>query len=346
MRLRRIPNCGPLGPLDIVEYEKSNVNFGEIQHMKMNVGALGVLLVCAPFLSTQAANVLVDCSKKASVNTALGKLDRSVANTVTINGTCTEDVVISAHRDLSIVGNAGAGLVATVLSGVTATNTVTVNGNSRVTLQSLSITGGSVGVYCDDRSTCVLKNVAIQGGQDGGLTVQKQSSADVLGSSSITNSGGIGIGVYGASSVNVGDSDEATAPPGPVISGHGYYGLFAQDGSFLRTDNATISGNGAGVGAERSAVIKILGAQSKVINNAGEGVWVRASTAQLGGLISGNNPGPGVSIAPLAFVRFAGATVTGNSGKSVLCQTPTSITSPTLAGGSNASITFNDTNCP
>jgi hypothetical protein len=311
--------------------------------IKQIFGATMALMLGMPVLSAQAANVAVDCTKKASVNVALGKLDRSVANTVTITGTCTEDVVVSAHRDLTIVGNAGAGLIASVLSGNTATNTVTVNGNSRVTLQSLSITGGSQGVYCDDRSTCVLKNIAIQGGQDGGLSVQKQSSADVL-DGSIVNSQNNGVGVFGASSVNV----RSDSSPNPVqISGHANFGLVVQDGSFARVDGATISSNGTGASADRGAVLKLLG--TNVSGNTGDGVIVRASSLQITGSVT-NNGNNGIWVRKLGFVAFTPSqgqtvTVTGNAGQSVFCENVTSSTQPTYLLN-DPRVTYNNTNCP
>jgi hypothetical protein len=320
---------------------------------KRRMGAAIALVLAVPVSSVNAASIAVDCNKKASVNAALGKLDRSAANTLTISGSCTENVVVSGHRDLTIVGATGASLTATVVSGDNATDTVTINGNSRVTIQSLLINAGQQGVYCDDRSACILKNVTISGGTVGGLSVQKQSSADVLGTSSIAGSGGNGIGVFGASSVNVGDSDDPAAPPGPVISGHAGAGAQVQDGSFLRTDNVTFSNNGFGVFADRGAVIKILGALSAVTGSAYDGISVRASTAQVAGTISGPGArgGSGGGLKQLAYVQFNGATVTGSGSGGpgaidVFCVNSSSITNPSPLASAPNRITFGTTNCP
>ena len=105
---------------------------------------------------------------------------------------------------------------------------------------------------------------------------------------------GTGVGVYGASSVNIAQ--------GAVISHNKFYGLYLIDGSFLRADGATISDNYWGAFADRGSALKLLGPSSLVTNNTDDGVRVQASTAQIGGTIS-NNGGNGISILKMAFVR-------------------------------------------
>ena len=56
-------------------------------------------LVATP---AQAATVTVDCSKKASINAELAKLDKFAVNVLVVSGLCVEDVVIDGHRDLTI----------------------------------------------------------------------------------------------------------------------------------------------------------------------------------------------------------------------------------------------------
>jgi hypothetical protein len=266
--------------------------------------AYAAALLVVPVMSGNALNVTVDCGKKASLNVALSKLDRSVTNVVTVLGTCKEDIVVSGHRDLTIATSTGGVLEA---SNATADSIpLFINGNSRVTLKSLTVTAGSQGVYCDDRSTCVLQDVQITGGEFGGLSVQKQSSADVLGTTRITGSTGSGIGVFGASSVNVGSGVVISGHQGPDDSGSG---VTVQDGSFLRTDGVTISGNDTGVFVDRGAVAKVL--SSTISGNAVAGLFVRASTVQLRSDISGS--GVGVQVGPLSFVAIQGGAFSNNT---------------------------------
>lgn len=305
---------------------------------KKTLHVAAVLILSAPFVASHAAIVAVDCTKKgASVNGALAKLDRSLSNTVNINGSCTENVVVDGHRDLSLVA------VGTVSLSALASNTATVRviGSSRVNLSGFTINGGSVGVECDDRSVCVLRSVNIVGGSSGGLSLQKQSSVDVF-DGSIINSGGTGVGVYGASSVNI----RSEASPNPVvISGHST-GIFAQDGSFVRVDGATISGNGSGAFGDRGAVLKLLG--TTITGNTYQGVIVRASTLQLLGSVT-NNGWHGVEVRRLGYVVFAGNTdLTGNTGQSVQCDHVTSVTQPQNLVGQSF-LTFDaipKTTCP
>ena len=294
------------------------------------LGVTLALLLAAPVFSVQAALVSVDCSKRGTTLTAaIAKLTKSVANTVTISGTCTEDVSVSGHADLTLIGNPGANITGTLTPS--AGTTLNVTGGSRITVQSLTINGGpsegATGASCTDRSVCVFKNVVIQGGGPSqiGLSLQNQSSADILGATVIRNSD-TGLGVFGASTVNM--KPDVAGAAGPVISGNGSVGAIVQDGSFLRTDDVRITGNGTGVLAQRGAVIKILSSSSlnglgSVDSNAGDGVVVRASVAQVGVNVA-NNGGNGVFIRQLAFATvFDGLDFSGNGGGfAVKCEDP------------------------
>lgn len=305
--------------------------------------AVLAVVVALPMHNADAAVVAVECGKRGSINAAIAKLDRSVANTLNVTGTCTENVVVSGHRDLTI---AGAGSAA-VQPANTAADTIAVNGSSRIVLQNLAIAAGTTGVACDDRSACILRTVSITGGTQGSLSLQKQSTADVQGSS-LTNSQGTGIGVFGASSVNIG-SDAAGTPT--TISGHvnaefgSGSGIFAQDGSFVRFDGGAITGNDTGAVGDRGAVLKLLGTQ--ISGNGGFGVWVRASTLQIAGNVT-NNGLDGIWARRLGYVVFAGPTLaTGNVGLSVRCDHVTSITQPQNLFSSPVTMEpGRETNCP
>jgi hypothetical protein len=201
-----------------------------------------------------------------------------------------------------------------------------VNGGSSITVQSLTINGGpsdgATGVSCTDRSLCVFDNVVIQGGgpDQTGLSLQNQSSADILGATIIRNND-TGLGVFGASQVNM--RPDGSSGPGPVISGNASFGAVVQDGSFLRTDDVRITGNGTGVLAQRGAVIKILDLGDgfgSVDSNTGDGIIVKASVAQVGVVVAGNG-GNGVFIRKLAFATIF-ATFSGNGGFGVECEDP------------------------
>jgi hypothetical protein len=211
-----------------------------------------------------------------------------------------------------------------------------VSDESRVTVETLTISGGfAQNITCVGRSRCVLRNVTVEGG-GGGIGVQDQSAADILGASVIRNSTGAGVGVYGASAVNIRPEPWITGQEvGPVISGHAGQGAWVQDGSFLRSDNTTFSGNGIGIVAQRNAVLKIYSSASQssiggVINNTGDGIIAKwSATASVSVPISGNG-GAGVKVGPLTFFQeFADVTlISGNGQGNVVCQHPTAISVP------------------
>jgi hypothetical protein len=221
-----------------------------------------------------------------------------------------------------------------------------VDERSRVTVQTLTINGGSTqAVSCTRRSACVLRNVTVTGGASG-IGAQDQSAIDILGTSVIQNSQGVGIGVYGASSVNVRPEPWVNGnEPGATISGHSLnecdsgvppncfdagIGVMVQDGSFFRADSAIISGNGTGILAQRGAVIKVYGNGAPgagVLNNAWDGIHVRwGSTIGVGTMISGNG-GAGIRVGALTFVTDQGVTFSGNN-PDVACSHVTAISQP------------------
>lgn len=275
-----------------------------------------LLLASAWSASAYGATAAVDCSKKgSSLQAAINKFDKSLANTVTVTGACVENVIASGHRDLTIAGGSGTSL--TAAAGGNAALEIL---GSRVAVRNLTVSGADLvntAVSCDDRSVCILENVSAIDSQGTGIGAQKQSSVDLTGSPTTVISGNpiAGIGVYGQSSINI----RATVmdQPGVTITGNGT-GIQAIDGSFVRVENAQITGNdGDGVFGDRGAVFKVFG--TNVSNNAGRGAYMRASTLQTSpqfGLAAtySNNTGPGLVLRNLSYGQVSGVTISGNGG--------------------------------
>jgi hypothetical protein len=299
------------------------------------------LLLVLPVFSIQAATLSVKCDKK-SLADVIGKLDKSELNTINITSDCNEDIVISGHKDLTLIGHDGASLSATTFlpgDSENSTSALLVE-NSHITVQTLTINPGR-DVTCTSRSTCVFRDVTIQGGHNG-VRFQDQSAGDILGSSVIQNSLGTGLGIFGASTVNVRPDPWVTGNEvGPIISGNASRGVFVFDNSFLRTDNVTISNNGGGVFAQRESVIKILGGQ--VNNNLYEGiVIIKGGSAQIWSEVSNNGTDgtyDGIYVGALVFAQVELAEILGNSGLSVNCDHSTAVVDVGEA-------TLDDTNCP
>lgn len=286
--------------------------------MNNNYRLLSALLLASAWnASAYGAIVAVDCTKKgSSLQAAINKFDKSLANTVTVTGACTENVVASGHRDLTIAGDSGTSL--TAAAGGNATLEIL---GSRVVVRNLTVSGASLvntTVSCDDRSVCILENVSAIDSQGTGIGAQKQSSVDLTGSPTTVISGHpvAGIGVYGQSSINI-RSAIANDQPGVTITGNGT-GIQAIDGSFVRVENAQITGNtGDGVFGDRGAVFKVFG--TNVSNNAGRGAYMRASTLQTSPQFSlaatySNNTGPGLVLRNLSYGQVFGVTISDNGG--------------------------------
>lgn len=297
-----------------------------------------VLLSSTWCTSAHAASATVDCDKKGGIQAVLDKFDKSLANSLTLVGTCTELVTVSGHRDLAIIGGPGASLTATV--GAVATLDIR---GSRVSVRNLVVSGGELAntaVSCDDRSVCILENVsALSAGT--GVGVQKQSSVDIIGSPAtvISDNSNAGIGVYGQSSVNI-TSAVGFDQPGITVSGNGI-GIQAIDGSFVRVENAQITGNQfGGVFGDRGAVYKVFG--TNVSNNSGQGAFMRASTLQVGPQFGipanfANNTGPGVQLLSLSYATVD-ATFSNNGGaypSGVECSPSAVLRAPALVNSSS-----------
>ena len=267
------------------------------------VGTLSLITVILSLIPTQSIlagdktkSATLDCAR-GSLASEIDKLDRSVANVLEFTGDCVEDIVIEGHRNLTLRGVNGASVTATVFDPAdeNGSTTALMISRSDVTVESVTINGGRQGVQCDNRSVCILRDVDILRGF-GGLAAQSQSAVDVYGSSEIsgTGSGFAGIGVYGASAVNIRPhwvDGYVEGEPGYRVSGF-LVGVVAQDGSFFRSDNLEVTGNAwKGMWIRRGTTAKIYSDDSLpgVQSNGWRGVEVTLnSTAHLITPISGH----------------------------------------------------------
>lgn len=300
--------------------------------------SLSLIISTAP---TQAGDKpktsVVDCTSK-SLAAEIEKLDRSAANVLEFTGDCAEPITISGHRDLTLIGVDGGSISGIYVAGDSLSSVTTLEvRDSRVTVQDAVINSGNYGLLCTERSTCILRDVTVQGGHDG-VAGQDQSAISILGSSQVIDSENLGVAAFGASSINVRpnwDSGLDGAEAGPVVSGHST-GVWVQDGSFFRSDNATISGNTFGVQAQRDAVIKMFVSYdfvngeyavpgAGVNDNAGYGIQVhRNSSAQIGLPVT-NNGGAGIRLGALSYLQNAGLYFEGNGGDNVSCEDVTAV---------------------
>jgi len=293
------------------------------------------LLLILPVFTLQAAPSSVMCDKK-SLADVIGKLEKSKSNTINITGDCNEDIVISGHQDLTLIGLDGASITATVfdddpVEGQENSTVAVFIDNSNVTLQDLTINGGVEAAICMARSVCEFRDVTIPSGWNG-VSTGDHSKLYIYGSSLITNLLGIGVAGYTASHIMMGPDKFLNFGPedaGPVINGN-WVGVWVQDGSFFRSDNVTITGNDYGIFAQRNATLKVYNQATVALgvsNNTDSGIWLRSSSTAHIGVPINDNGGDGIRVGPLSLVHNVGAltSFSNNGGAEVNCAHTTAV---------------------
>ena len=61
-----------------------------------------LLMLTYGAIAVVAQNVVVNCDAGQSLNAAISKLNKQGPNTVTVQGTCTEDVIIAGFENLTV----------------------------------------------------------------------------------------------------------------------------------------------------------------------------------------------------------------------------------------------------
>ena len=282
-----------------------------------------VNLICFTLLSLPAfgSNVTVDCSGSnhkvfSSIGAALNTLSLTGPNTITVGGTCTENVVISQFDRLTI--QAASGHVATVVNAANPPGiTMLIAGSHNITLDNLIIEGGGspATVYITSSSSAVLlQNCSVQNGAGDGMDVSMESEL-VVQNSNFTNNAAEGIFVAGESQVTMG-----TYPTqrilitgngfGPCCTGNGNGGL-AIDGSQVQLNFgvATISGNaGPGISMDGGRLLFFGGeaATPGVIENNNTGLTMNdaASATFFSAFNIANNASTGISVNGASSITF------------------------------------------
>jgi hypothetical protein len=288
------------------------------------------LLLILPVFSLQAATSSVKCDKK-SLATAIGKLVKSESNTINITGDCNEDIWISGHKDLTLIGHDGASITATAFDdtpgGAANSTTALYIELSNVKVQNLTIYGGGGAAGCS-RSVCEFRDVTIPRGWDGvGATLH--SELYILGSSTISDLLGVAVAAYSNSHLIIapnGLQNWSEGAAGPVITGNDV-GVWVQE-SFLRSDNATITDNDYGIFAQRNATLRVYShevGKGGVSNNTYDGIWLRSSsTAHIRGVPITYN-GDGIRVGPLSLAQISEPTTFDHNGANLICEHSTSV---------------------
>ncbi|HEY1679202.1 MAG TPA: right-handed parallel beta-helix repeat-containing protein [Candidatus Sulfotelmatobacter sp.] len=279
--------------------------------MRQRIKFLPFLLLVAIGATVQYAEGVdlgVNCNKHDSIHRALNVLTRSNPqgpNTITVFGSCKENIVIQSMDRLTLITKNGASIT-DQSNGVLPV--VDIEDSQRVTLQGFTINGGGAqGVLCNTASLCYLTGNTILGPGSFGVDVVGGSRA-FLESNMIQN---WGRGSYISGAAQVFSSND-------VFEGNGGSGIVVLFGAYFESRNSNFLNNGVGIDVGVASVTLNGGTIS---GNSSDGMKLLGGAAATfaGPTITGNG-GVGVYLEDGAFAGFLAASITGNlSGMDVYC---------------------------
>jgi hypothetical protein len=226
-------------------------------------------------LFANAANVTVNCNLPAPmgrISTALKFINPAGPNTITVTGTCKENLWIQGFDRLTLIAKPGASI--TDASGGQQWAVIYVTDSRRVSIQGFTISGGNVGVRCEDYSLCRFSGNTITG------TTQR--------------------------GVDLADSDVTFS--GDIIQNNTGQGIYAQ-GSHITAMNITLKANQTGLTLFTGTLV---GAGWSVSNNTQDGIFVGASNFQLIDSSISSNGWNGIDTTDLSDLSLVNLTVTAN----------------------------------
>lgn len=253
----------------------------------------------------QAANVTVGCPGGSggtftSISAALAAIGPVGPSTITVTGTCDENVTIANSQSITIVAGTGGARVV----GPKDSDTFDISTSTNITLQALEIigvpptslntagagvflTGGSLvnlvqcnvhdneggGVFAQGGSRVTLNHTQIHNNSPGdGLDVLDNSTADMV-ASAIVNNGQVG---FGSAGIFVDNESSAVIRQTNFIENNGDYGIFVRALSNARFQSGftgrftTVSGHAVtGIVVTRDSHLQVGGASPQVITGNG-----------------------------------------------------------------------------
>ena len=272
--------------------------------------AIGVASKCA-----QAVDKTVNCDANESIRRTLKQLaatNPQGPNTVSVKGSCRENLVIQSMDRLTLITRNGASITDNS-AGILAV--VDIEDSRSVTLKGFTINRGATGVNCGSASVCYLTGNTIQSSVGVGAEVGGGSHAFL--ESNVIQNGGSGAGV---------DDGSQMFSSNDILQGNAALGLEVTEGSYVVASNSSFLNNFIGILGVASNLLFHGGTISGSVSNgmtilAGSTVVFRDGTTVTG------NGGIGVHLEDASFAGFQSATVTGNlSGLDVDCAPQFTIT--------------------
>lgn len=234
-----------------------------------------VLLVFLAPTSVSATDLTVICQTGgpgayASINAALNALPLQGPNSITVTGTCTENIFLAFREQLLIT--AGPGQSATIASPDPNQTVLATFSSHGIVLTNLVFQGGAAGVDVSQGTEITLNNCTMQQNSSDGLLVETGSTA-IMENGTMQNNGGNGMTVTNTSTITL-----ATMPGEQIlVQGNAGDGIDV-DGSSLQVNFGvlTIQNNqGAALGSFGGRLLIFGGVGTgNVFQNNGEGVDV------------------------------------------------------------------------
>ena len=216
--------------------------------------AVGMLLMPLDASAKKpSGDVIVNCDAGESIQAALNKASLSVPLTLTVVGTCEEDVTIR-RDDVTINGN----------NNATVDGTILLSESDRITLLNLTLTGQGNGLR-GFGSNVTLHNVIVTENQDVGIQVFS-STAHIHNSLIAGNQGFTAVQAGHVSALEIFDSE---------VSNNAGTGLYVDLNSMLQMSNNTVVSGNSGIGVQL-----VLNSSALIWNGAsiqGNAVGVEAS---------------------------------------------------------------------
>jgi hypothetical protein len=244
----------------------------------------------------QATDVTVGCAggiggQFSSINDALNSLDQFGPHTITVSGTCTENLVIHDRNGITII--AAAGQSATVANAANPQAIVIQYFRARrMLLDGLIVQGGSEGVLVNEDSDALIQNCTMQGSLGDGFGVQEGASATIE-NSIFQNNGGNGVTAGANATLTL-----ATSPQQRIQIRNNHFAGINVDGSYLQINFGTVTiKNNGGPG------IRATGGRLEIFGD---------NPTTTGNLYEGNHDG--IDIFNGATALFFGQNIVRNNG--------------------------------
>lgn len=256
--------------------------------------------------AAQSGTRNVNCDQGKTIGAALEQAEDHEL-TIVITGTCQENVVIARDRVTLLAAHSGAG----VNGPNAAASTILVRG-AQVTIDGLTITGGSNGITGIGAGQLTVRNCAVTAGRSGivfiegtsgsvdACTVENNPRHGVLveraigavTNSTVTGNAQFGVIVTSGGTGRIGVTTTG-AFAGNTISGNRSAGVQVTTGSSAVVADNTISGNGFlpnGSAGTLPFGVSVFHSQAHlakntITNNAGSGVVVSAGPLVIGALV-------------------------------------------------------------